>query len=106
MIEELKIKWVELEEKKYEPKKVLRDIAKEQRPITKSIREYMVENDLDRLDCGSGWSMTIGEVEHVPFCEDVCSSYMEPEDLSRMKSEQKKRKCVFKIVRPTKRSVS
>jgi hypothetical protein len=99
-IEEYKQQWVACEEKKIEPRQVLKQIGKTQRPATKAIRLFMDEHQLTSLDCGGGWFITCEEVEKVSFSEDICSSYMEPVALERLKKEQVKRRSTFKTLPP------
>ena len=101
-IDEHKQKWVECEEQKASPRQKLRKIAKEQKDHTKAIRMFMEANELSKIECGDGWSMTLEEKDQVVFSEDVVVPYMEPSSLERLKREQKKRKSTFKTVRPPK----
>jgi hypothetical protein len=102
-IDEHKALWVDCEQSKEGPRKVLKDISKKQRPSTKALQTYMEEASVDRMDCGGGWFMTHESVEKVTYSEDVCGSYMAPADMERLKREQGQQKSSFKIVRPTKR---
>ena len=102
-IDDYKSLWVDCEEKKMEPRLVLKSIAKEQRAATKALRSYMEENLLTSLDCGQGWHITCEETEKITFSEDICSPYMEPVELARLKREQTKRKSSFKILPPPKK---
>lgn len=101
-IEEYKHLWVTCEEEKTEPRKILAAIGKKQRPATKAIRAYMEENEIQKLDCCSGWHMTCEEVEKVSFGEEVCSKYMRPDELALLKRENMKRKKSFKTLPPEK----
>ena len=105
-IEEHKSAWVSCEEEKTIPRQSLKDIGKRQRPSTKAMKEFMEHNDLESLDCGSGWVMTCEEVEKVTFSEDVCSSYMAVGELERLKKEQTKCRAIFKTLPPPKRQRS
>jgi hypothetical protein len=102
-IEEYKALWIQCEEEKMGPRQAMKQIAKTQRPATKFIREYMVENHLTDFDCGSGWAITCEEVEKVGFSEDICSPYMATDELARLKREQTKQRQTYKTIPPTKR---
>jgi uncharacterized ferredoxin-like protein len=102
-IEEHKQIWVECEEKKIEPRIVLKDIAKTQRSSTKAIREYMKENQITNLDCGNNWFITCEEVQKVSYSEDTCGPYMTAIELERLKREQTICRDSFKTLPPPKR---
>jgi uncharacterized ferredoxin-like protein len=102
-IEEHKQLWVECEEKKIEPRLVLKDIAKTQRPATKAIREYMKENQITNLNCGNDWFITCEEVQKVSYSEDICGPYMTPDELDRLKRDNLNVKNSFKTLPPLKR---
>ena len=105
-IEEYMHSWVTYEGQKTEYKDILKTIGKSQMPATKAIRSYMEDNNIVKLDCGSGWFMTCKAAEKVSFGEDVCSQYMQPEELALLKRENTKRKVSYKIVHPKKRKKS
>jgi uncharacterized ferredoxin-like protein len=102
-IEEHKQIWVECEEKKIEPRLVLKDIAKTQRSATKAIREYMNENHITNMNCGNDWFITCEEVQKVSYSEDICGPYMTQIELERLKRDNTTLRNAFKTLPPPKR---
>ena len=102
-IEEHKQLWVECEEKKVEPRLVLKALAKTQRPATKAIREYMKENQITNLNCGNDWFITCEEVQKVSYSEDICGPYMTADELDRLKRDNINVTNSFKTLPPLKR---
>jgi hypothetical protein len=93
--------WVDCEERKIAPRLALKEIGKTQRPATKVIRSHMEETQLMNFDCGNGWAVTRDEVEKVTFSEDICTPYMDPQELERLKKEQIKVRSAFKTLPPS-----
>ena len=103
-LDDHKLLWIAYEGAKLVPRTQLKEITKKQRPSTKVLQTSMEENGTERMHLGDGWYMTHTNVETVTYNEDVCTSYLTPDVLERLKKENTKRKNTFKTIPPTKKA--
>ena len=54
-IEECIRRWGELEELKINPKQTILELTKQQSVFNQHIRNHMIANNIDELDCGNGY---------------------------------------------------
>ena len=97
---EHKALWCKYEHDKQDPKKALAALNKNQRMYTKAIQDYMTEQNLESLECGEGLVVTLTAAERITFNEDVCSQYMVPAELARLKCANTRQTVQFRVIQP------